>query len=501
MAPTLPLSVCMIARDEEAHLGTAIASVRNIAGEVIVVDTGSRDRTRQIAQQLGARVLCVAWQDDFSLARNAALAAARCDWILSLDADQQLDAASVPALSSALSRPALAQLVQIDLLGENPQQPPVSSFPALRLFRRDERIRFRGRVHEDIAGSLLDVGFAQWPDSGIRLRDAGYVKASERERKRARNLRLLEQARAENPRDLFVAFKLATTLPASRCEERHAILAQALSMVCQLDPKELGALPFRYRLFSEAIDDLVEKGCLAEASARCRSLYPLLGLGSYFTAGRALARAGIADLSFDLLKAYLDLPARKSCCVTLADAGESAAEACRWLGWLAFVQGQSTQARAWLERALRCATADEAVAIECDAMRLNLAAGDLPSATKELQRLSPRVHTSRSAYCELMLLSAELSLVAGERAGALPLIRAAMTPRDDRPAALLATLAIANNDSSEEHLRELLPAVVGRRFDTLAVRVRLADRLGVPVAFEIPEATRRCLAHLPRVST
>ncbi|HYA66988.1 MAG TPA: glycosyltransferase, partial [Burkholderiaceae bacterium] len=137
MSSTLPLSVCLIVRDEEARLATAISSVSGVAGEVVVVDTGSRDRTKQIAQQLGARVLSFDWQDDFSMARNVALGAARRDWILSLDADQQLEAMSVPALANALLRPALAQLVQIDLMGENPGQPPVSSFPSLRLFRRD----------------------------------------------------------------------------------------------------------------------------------------------------------------------------------------------------------------------------------------------------------------------------------------------------------------------------------------------------------------------------
>lgn len=480
----------MIVRDEEAHLAAAIQSVRSFARELVVVDTGSRDRTKEIAHDLGARVLSTAWQDDFSLARNQALAAARYDWILSLDADQQFNATSLPALTKALRRPDLAQLVHIDLMGEDLQQRPVSSFPALRLFRRDERIRFRGRVHEDVAASLLDAGSTNWPDSGVRLRDAGYVKASERQRKRARNLLLLERSRSENPWDLFVAFKLATMLPASRIEERRAILSEAACIACQLNPAELSALPFRFRLFAEAIDDLVEQGRLGEAVELCRRLYPALGPGSYFAAGRAFARAGLADPGIDVLKAYLDLPSSDPSSVTLADLSASAAEACRWLSWLATVQGQLSWARAWLERALKTASNDQAVAINCDLMRLSLVGGELLVVARELERLYPNARISRSAYAELMLLSGELSLAMGDRAGAIPLLEAALTPGDDRAAALLAKLELDNSEVREDRLRELLPAVVGRRFDTLAIRVQLAKRIGIALNFQIPDATR-----------
>ena len=89
------LSVCMIVRDEEVNLRRAIESVRDFASEVIVVDTGSRDRTVEIARSLGAKVSTHVWQEDFSLARNVAIEAASGDWILSLDADEWLDAKAV----------------------------------------------------------------------------------------------------------------------------------------------------------------------------------------------------------------------------------------------------------------------------------------------------------------------------------------------------------------------------------------------------------------------
>jgi len=344
-----------------------------------------------------------------------------------------------------------------------------------------------------VAGSLLDVGSTDWPDSGVRLCDTGYIKASERRRKQARNIALLEQSQDEHPKDLFIAFKLATALPQSRSEERRKILSQAILVACDLDPGELSALPFRHRLFAEALDDLVEQGHLSEAVAVCRKLHPLLGPGSYFAAGRAFARAGLTDPGIDLLKAYLDLSSPAPSSMTLVDLGASAAEACRWLAWLASVQGQMCSARAWLERALGTASGDQAVAIKCDATRLNLAAGDVSGVARELALLYPSTRNSPMSYAETMLLSGEVSVAMGDRAGAIPLLEAAITPRDDRAAALLAKLGLDYGEVGAARLRELLPSVVGRRFDTLAIRARLAERIGVVLDFQIPDAARRYL--------
>ena len=90
MSNILPLSVCMIVRNESHHLPKALASVKGIAAEIVVVDTGSTDDTVSIASAMGAKVLHFAWIDDFAAARNAALEAATQPWILSLDADQRL---------------------------------------------------------------------------------------------------------------------------------------------------------------------------------------------------------------------------------------------------------------------------------------------------------------------------------------------------------------------------------------------------------------------------
>src|SRR5262245_26667700 len=84
------VSLCMIVRDEEEVLGRCLASVADVVDEIIIVDTGSRDRTPAIARTFGARVEPFRWRDDFAAASNQSFSLATSDWILWLDADDVL---------------------------------------------------------------------------------------------------------------------------------------------------------------------------------------------------------------------------------------------------------------------------------------------------------------------------------------------------------------------------------------------------------------------------
>ena len=266
----LPLSVCLITRDEAHNLPGLMESVRGLAQEVVVVDTGSHDGTPDLARALGARVIHSPWKDDFSEARNVALEAAQSPWILSMDADQQLDAAAVPLLQAALDRQdCAAQLVTIRLLGPaNPHgsQNVVRCLPSLRLFRRDTRIRYRGRVHEDVADSLIDMGSSLWPDSGITLTDHGYVEEGARRQKLGRNLALLRQAVAEQPTALHLAYKLATSLPVEGVEERRRVLETAMNQALDTPAAVLRELTCLPRLLGAAVHAWVQQGRLEEAA-------------------------------------------------------------------------------------------------------------------------------------------------------------------------------------------------------------------------------------------
>ena len=108
------ISLCMIVRDEEEHLARCLASVQGVVDEIVIVDTGSIDRSVEIAEGFGARVLHEEWKGDFAAPRNTGIDAAGGDWILVLDADEELiDGAPARAAARAGHRgllPARGQL-------------------------------------------------------------------------------------------------------------------------------------------------------------------------------------------------------------------------------------------------------------------------------------------------------------------------------------------------------------------------------------------------------
>ncbi len=161
------ISLCMIARDEESNIARAIDSVKEIVDEIIVVDTGSKDSTAKIARELGASVFHFEWTDDFSAARNFSISKATSDWILILDADEEL----LPDDASRLRQ--LAELgndayIFIQKNFSNTQgfgYIPESRrgfkgfYPSfiIRMFRNGNGISFEGFVHETVDASLAKI--------------------------------------------------------------------------------------------------------------------------------------------------------------------------------------------------------------------------------------------------------------------------------------------------------------------------------------------------------
>ena len=174
------VSVCMIVKDERRHLAAALASVKPFAAEIVVVDTGSTDRSGDLARLFGARVFTFPWTGDFSEARNVSLAQASKKWILVLDADEVLAARDLPRLKGVVSRPASAAFSVTTRnytaevtrknwtanAGEYPtEERGLGWTPSLkvRLFPNDARVRFEGAVHELVEGSLARCGIPVLP--------------------------------------------------------------------------------------------------------------------------------------------------------------------------------------------------------------------------------------------------------------------------------------------------------------------------------------------------
>ncbi len=185
-SPTL--SVCLIVKNEAERLPSAVESVKGVATEVVVVDTGSGDDTVPVARSLGARVLEIQWQDDFSHARNASLEAATGDWILCLDADEKLAPGQQGKLRRLLSGRADACYVMIrsPMAGHRRGQTFVHAFQ--RLFRNRPQYRYQGRVHEQIYPALSAAG-ARLVFSDLEIDHSGYALAPHfQESKLRRNL-------------------------------------------------------------------------------------------------------------------------------------------------------------------------------------------------------------------------------------------------------------------------------------------------------------------------
>ena len=176
MHQTLSLTLCIIAKNEEKNIEQCIGSVKDIADEIIVVDTGSTDKTKDIARELGAKVFDFKWVDDFSAARNEALKHATKDWILVLDADETISKKDVAQLRQLLNDAACLGYYFVirtytddskaagwvsstgDAYPESSRASGWFSTRLIRLFRNDSRIRFTGIIHETIGPSIREIG-------------------------------------------------------------------------------------------------------------------------------------------------------------------------------------------------------------------------------------------------------------------------------------------------------------------------------------------------------
>jgi glycosyltransferase involved in cell wall biosynthesis/FMN phosphatase YigB (HAD superfamily)/tetratricopeptide (TPR) repeat protein len=194
------LTVCLIARNEERFIGQCLESVRGVADQIVVVDTGSTDWTKQIAERFGAEVYDFAWCDDFSAARNAALERATGDWVLMLDADEQVRTDDWPTLKQELAEPSVIAY-RLPILDVGHETEGCSYVP--RLFRNAPGLFYVGRVHEQVFSSI-EVRRAEW---GLENRlgrttliHHGYTSELTRQRQKVqRNLALLERALQEMP--------------------------------------------------------------------------------------------------------------------------------------------------------------------------------------------------------------------------------------------------------------------------------------------------------------
>ena len=236
--PRIPdaLSLCMVVKNEERNLPRCLDSVRDLAGELIVVDTGSTDQTPRIAARYQAEVIPFDFTTvDFAAARNRAIARASGRWILMLDADETLDRASVPILESLV---ALGENAGYFLERHNhssDSSSPTTDY-VVRLFPNRPNHRYRGRVHETIDASILSGG-GRVRKSGIRI---DHTFASDREARRRKNhwyIEILKEEIAADPSDDSRLDFLAAEYHQLEMFDEATEIAERIVRMRPLDPR------------------------------------------------------------------------------------------------------------------------------------------------------------------------------------------------------------------------------------------------------------------------
>jgi GT2 family glycosyltransferase/predicted TPR repeat methyltransferase len=250
--PPTPLSLCMIVRDNETTIGPCLESIHPYVDEIVVVDTGSQDKTPDICRQYGARMFEFPWCDDFSAARNESFKHARGEWIFWMDSDDTISpecgeklrnlvdqislspraegrreggatVAKLPTVreraceiqnpkSEIRNEPILGYIMQVHCPGAGEQgQLDVTIVDHVKLILNRADLRFEGRIHEQLLPAIRRAGGeVAWTD--IHVSHSGSDNSPEGwQRKLNRDLRILHRELEEKPDHPFVLFNLGMT--------------------------------------------------------------------------------------------------------------------------------------------------------------------------------------------------------------------------------------------------------------------------------------------------
>lgn len=238
------ISLCMIVKNEAAMLQQSLGQLSRYVDDLIVVDTGSTDGTKAIAQSFTAKVYDFVWCDDFSVARNFSLSKASHDWVLVVDADEVVLDFNEPNIRNLIASPdpvvGRIKLINIltDSLGEKRTSERIT-----RLFNR-QFFHYEGSIHEQIFPNDGQP-YAAVPVA-VTVEHRGYTQeVLERTGKVTRNIILLKQALLQQPDDTYLLYQLGKTYALGK-DFKAAVVAFARAL----------ALPLNYAL--EYAADLVE---------------------------------------------------------------------------------------------------------------------------------------------------------------------------------------------------------------------------------------------------
>jgi glycosyltransferase involved in cell wall biosynthesis len=198
----MKVSACIMAKNEQEMLPRCLESIKDWVDEIILVDTGSTDKTVEIAKEYGAKVYHHEWQNDFSLHRNQTIKYATGDWIFIIDCDEEV-VSDMASFKKRLTRipPQVSGLTVT--VSEISGGEPTTSWLGVRFFRKTSGVHYKNAVHNK---AVYDGGCAA---TNIQMNHYGYSLSPEKmEKKRNRTEELLIQRLQDNPDDVIVYYYL-----------------------------------------------------------------------------------------------------------------------------------------------------------------------------------------------------------------------------------------------------------------------------------------------------
>ena len=302
----MKISACYMVRNEEKTLLQSLQSVSKAADEIIVVDTGSTDRTKEIALSFQAKVYDFPWQDDFSAPRNFALSKATGDWIVFLDADEYFSPAAAHRLRSVIQKYHEAGwrgcllLHRYDIDADNADEILADTLVA-RIFTNNAGYRYQGIIHEELLDNGQPVDNLAVVDAGeLSLRHTGY-RASLSEAKARRNLELLlrKLATTDKPERLYMYLADAYLGLGEKAKAKHyaeldvslgrrhtTYASRSYRILLQLSLENGDSLPDRLTLCRRAVQAFPEQPEFRADFAEC-----LAAMGDYEKAAAEMEQA------------------------------------------------------------------------------------------------------------------------------------------------------------------------------------------------------------------
>lgn len=257
------IGAAIIVKNGECTIAKALNSVYKICSQIVVVDTGSEDSTCSICTKYGAEIHFKKWEDDFSKARNYALALMRTEWIIVIDADEELVQENFDKQAHLLDNKTISG-INVKLRNLLDSGKIYSEHRYTRIFRNMPEHRFEGKIHEQIRPSIERMN-GIIANSEIVINHSGYSEKNPD--KLERNKKLLEMELSSQPKDAWLKYHLAETEFAAGNSENARILFITAIESGELTSEQIEKARLRLAQIALANDDINELSSMLEFSS------------------------------------------------------------------------------------------------------------------------------------------------------------------------------------------------------------------------------------------